>query len=202
MEDGTPLIQRVNLNFVGAGFTASDDGVNTKVVLNAATATAEGIVSTVSQTWAGRKTFNQGATMIGIASLEPVLTCQLASGAASNARLQEWRDVLGINTLAYMDATPTLRLGSASFFSGQLELCSASSTAVTAIAAAAAAASLVYVLPANTPTASQVLGVRASQAQLSTLHGNRRHRQRCEYSAIKPRCFRDRRQSFRYDQYA
>ena len=63
-------------------------------------------MSSVGQTFGGRKTFNAGATMIGLASLEPVLTCQLASGATSSARLQEWRDVLGINTLAYIDATP------------------------------------------------------------------------------------------------
>jgi hypothetical protein len=160
MDEGTPLIQRTNLNFVGAGITAADVSGNTQVTLNAATATADGIVNTISQSYGGRKTFNQGATMIGLASLEPVLTCQLASGAVSTARLQEWRDVLGLNTLAYMDATPTFRLGSASFFTGQLDLCHASTTSVTSIrAAGTAAASYVYVLPANTPTVNQVLSV-------------------------------------------
>jgi hypothetical protein len=159
-EEGSALTQRGGLKFQGTGLTASDDGAFSIVSLNAATATADGIVNTVSQTYAGRKTFNQGATMIGIASLEPVLTLQLASGAASNAHIQEWRDVLGINTLGWVDAAATFWHGNPSVATGQINLCSASSANYSALKAATTpAAALVYVWPANTPIANQVLGV-------------------------------------------
>jgi hypothetical protein len=97
------------LNFVGAGLTAADDSTRSNITLNAATATADGIVNTVSQTYAGRKTFNQGSTQLGLASLEPVLTVQLASGATSTARLQEWRDPFS-TVIAYVDATPSFTM--------------------------------------------------------------------------------------------
>ena len=78
LEEGGALIQRDKLNFVGAGITAADDfgSLSTKVTLNAATQTAEGIVSTVAQNIGGRKTFFAGATMQGTGASEPVLTVQ------------------------------------------------------------------------------------------------------------------------------
>jgi hypothetical protein len=158
-EETTPLAQRANLKFQGAAITASDNGTDTLVQLNAATTTTDGIVNTVSQTYAGRKTFNQGATMLGIASIEPVLTTQLSSGAGSGARIQEWRDIAG-NYLGYFNSTPALRVGSPSFYTGMLELCSSQSSNYSVLRAADfPVAALVYVWPANTPVNNQVLGV-------------------------------------------
>jgi len=162
-EEGTNVTPtRGILNFVGSGFNAVDDAANNRTTLTlfAASVTQDGIVNNLTQTFTGRKTFNLGAVMQGNAATVPVFTIQLTSGAASNAHLEEWRDISGINTLAFMDATPLLRLGNPSTFTGTLELCSASSANTTQLKSAATpAAALVYVLPANTPTASQVLGV-------------------------------------------
>jgi hypothetical protein len=162
MEEGGALIQRDKLNFVGAGITAADDIPNTRVnvTLNAATQTTEGIVSTTAQNFGGRKTFFAGATMQGTAASEPVLTVQGQASSGGALHLQEWKDNGGVFSLGYFTMAATLRVGNPSAYTGALELCSASSSNYTALQAAATpAASLVYVLPANTPTASQVLGV-------------------------------------------
>jgi hypothetical protein len=158
-EETTPLAQRANLKFQGSGVTATDNGTDTVITLNPATATLEGIVSSIGQTFGGRKTFNAGAVMQGLASTVPVLTVQLSSDATSTARLQEWRDPAG-SVLGYYSAT-ALHLGAQGFLDGMLELASASSAFFTTLRAATfPAASIVYVLPVATPTASgQVLAV-------------------------------------------
>jgi hypothetical protein len=162
MEEGGALIQRDKLNFVGAGITAADDIPNTRVnvTLNAATQTTEGIVSTTAQNFGGRKTFFAGAVMQGTATIDPVLLVQGQASSGGALHLQEWKDNGGVFSLGYFTMAATLRVGNPSTYTGALELCSASSSNYTALQAAATpAASLVYILPANTPTASQVLGV-------------------------------------------
>jgi hypothetical protein len=106
-EEGTPVAVRSNLNFIGSGFTAADDSANnrTNVTLFAASVTQDGIVNNLAQTFTGRKTFNVGATMQSIASIEPVLTCKLIAGGGTSARVQEWQNS-SATVLAYLDATP------------------------------------------------------------------------------------------------
>jgi hypothetical protein len=158
-EETTPLAQRANLKFQGSGVTATDNGTDTVITLNPATATLEGIVSSIGQTFGGRKTFNAGATMLGLASTVPVLTVALAVGASPTGRLQEWQDANG-QVLGYVDQTPAFHLGAQGFTTGMLELASASSANFTTLRAATfPAASLIYVLPVVNPAPGQVLGV-------------------------------------------
>ena len=161
LEEGGALIQRDKLNFVGAGITAADDfgSLSSKVTLNAATSTTEGIVSNTTQSFGGRKTFIAGATMQGTGASEPVLTVQ-GQGAAAAAHIQEWKDNGGVFSVGYMTMDGTHRLGSPSAYTGSLELCSVGSSNYTVLRCAdTPAAVLVYKWPANTPTASQVLNV-------------------------------------------
>jgi hypothetical protein len=101
-EDGTNLTLRSILNFAGTGFTAADDGTRTTLTLFPASATQDGIVNNLVQTFTGRKTFNVGATMQSIASVEPVLTCKLIAGGGTSARVQEWQNS-SATVLAYVD---------------------------------------------------------------------------------------------------
>ena len=73
LEEGGALIQRDKLNFVGAGITAADDfgSLSSKVTLNAATSTTEGIVSNITQSFGGRKTFIQARPCKVLAHLSP-----------------------------------------------------------------------------------------------------------------------------------
>lgn len=62
-EEGSSLTQRTNMNFIGKGISASDDGVSTtNITLYAATATQDGVVTTLAQSFAGVKTFNSPPT--------------------------------------------------------------------------------------------------------------------------------------------
>jgi hypothetical protein len=103
-EQGTNLSLRSILNFDSTGITAADDGIRTTVTLPAASTTQDGIVNNGLQTWAGRKTFNNGATMQEVASTQPVLLCKLVAGGGTSARV-EWQNS-SATALAYLDATP------------------------------------------------------------------------------------------------
>jgi hypothetical protein len=169
MEEGGALIQRGNLNFVGQGITAADVAGNTQVTLNAATQTTEGIVSTVAQNFGGLKTFFAGAIMQGTGVSQPVLTVQ-GQGASGSVHIQEWKDSGGVFSVGYFTLDAQFRIGNPNAYTGWLELCSQSSGNTTKfVCATTPAASLVYVWPANTPAATQVLGVSSIAGSTVTM---------------------------------
>jgi hypothetical protein len=90
-----------------------------------------------------------------------VLTVQgQGASALDTVHIQEWKDNGGIFSLGYVTITGKFRFGNPSNYTGSIELCSASSSNYSVLQAAATpAASLVYIWPANTPVATQVLGV-------------------------------------------
>ena len=91
-DEGGPLAQKSALSFNGSGITASNDLTfdRTNVLVDAATPSFEGTVSTGIQHFGGRKHFDTGATVYATSAGSTVALVVQSTGGSVGAHIQDW----------------------------------------------------------------------------------------------------------------